>query len=289
MFSAELEARELHETQLLIRKDLRRCARALGKLKTYLQELWCEERAVRRPRRPVTTELDLFSVAGASVADPSPRPSPLGGEREKPAPGDGEGLIASSEIEGAVPAELIRGRDGRLASRTLPTELVPLVETVLREAEVWLAKNQPADFREPLLGLYFRLRSFLRAAQTYDESFVTLLDPGSWPVLRLFCLDPRLLLRQALERGRAAVFLSATLTPLEYYRSLSGGEAEDATLRLPSPFPPQHLAVLVHDHIRTDYKTRAATLGQVVEALARWSRGNAGIIWFTFPPTIISK
>ena len=82
--------------------------------------------------------------------------------------------------------------------------------------------------------------------------------------VRLFCLDPSFLLRQALARGKAAVFFSATLTPIDYYRALLGGSPEDPLLQLPSPFPPEHLAVLVQDRIRTHFKARADSLPDVV-------------------------
>ena len=93
---------------------------------------------------------------------------------------------------------------------------------------------------------------------------MTIVEPGESLRVLLFCLDPSARLRHALERGRAAIFFSGTLTPLDYYRALLGGEPEDRLLQFPSPFPPEHLAVLVHDRIRTDFKARAETLAEVV-------------------------
>jgi len=75
---------------------------------------------------------------------------------------------------------------------------------------------------------------------------------------------------------RAAVFFSATLTPIDYYRALLGGEPGDPLLRLPSPFAPEHLRVLVQDRIRTQLKARAASLAAVVEAIGALVRGRAG-------------
>jgi len=43
--------------------------------------------------------------------------------------------------------------------------LIALLEAALTEAETWLAQNQPAEFREDLLALYFRLHSFRRTAE----------------------------------------------------------------------------------------------------------------------------
>jgi len=55
------------------------------------------------------------------------------------------------------------------------------------------------------------------------------------------------LLRQALARGHAAIFFSATLTPMDYYRTLLGGAPEDPVLQLPSPFPTGNLAVFIQE------------------------------------------
>jgi len=168
------------------------------------------------------------------------------------------------------------------ASRELPADLLPLVETALKEAETWLAENQPAEFREPLLELFFRLHSFQRTAALYDERYVTLCQPGANGRVRLFCLDPSRLLRQALARGKAAVFFSATLTPLAYYCDLLGGEPGDPLVRLASPFPPENLAVLMHDRIHTRLNSRAETLpdvAQAIRAVIEERRGNY-IVYF---------
>ncbi len=58
------------------------------------------------------------------------------------------------------------------------------------------------------------MHSFRRTAELYDERFVTIIENESAVRVRQFCLDPSLLLRKALARGKAAVFFSATLTPL---------------------------------------------------------------------------
>ena len=161
-----------------------------------------------------------------------------------------------------------------------------MLETALKAAEAWLAQNQPAEFRQPLLELFFRLHSFQRTAALYDERYATLCQPPSSTrtgSVRLFCLDPSRLLRQALARGKAAVFFSATLTPLSYYRDLLGGESGDPHLQLTSPFPPENLAVLVHDRIHTRFKARARTLPDVAQAIAAVTQERRGNYLVYFP------
>jgi len=234
MFSADLDTREIQEVRRALKQAVPRCAKALTRLGSALRKLG----------RPVTpaweppevsdpaAELSLFSAESAAGVPPAP--------------------VSPVKVQ---------------ALRDFPTDLLVPLEAALKETETWLAQNQPADFRESLLELYFRLRSFQRTAQLYDERFVTITEPGRAIRVRLFCLDPSFLLRQALARGKAVIFFSATLAPIDYYRSLLGGNSEDPLLQLPSPFPPKHLAVLVQDRIRTQLKARARTLPDVVEAI----------------------
>ena len=259
MFSAELDAHAIHEVRRAIKVSLPRCARTLSKLASAIRKLAAPNRAALEPDSQDSAESDLF------LTDNSPAP-----------------VQSSLPFVPDRDAALDR-RAGVQARRELPPDLAPLLEDALREAEAWLARNQPAEFRPGLLELYFRLQSFARTADLYDERFVTLLESGRFSRVRLFCLDPSFLLRQALERGQAALFFSATLTPLEYYRDLLGGGSEDPVLQLRSPFPPEHLAVLIQDRIRTHLKARAESLAEVVQAIGELIQQRRGNYLVYFP------
>jgi len=265
MFSADLDTWHIQEVKRAIQKTLPNCARALTRLSAAMRKLGHDEivpleSIQRESSRP---EMDLFGAAhqgptsGAAVPAARPGVSPAN--------------INTGETPGWT-----GGTPVPLTSHALPEELLPWLDDALESAETFLAKNQPADFREDLLELYFRLHSFRRTAELYDEHYRTIIAPGASVAVRLFCLDPSQLLRQALDRGKAAVFFSATLTPIEYYRALLGGSGEDPVLQLPSPFPPENLAVLVHDRIRTHFKARTETLSEVVDAIATLVRGHRG-------------
>lgn len=252
MFSAELDSRQIRETKGALKKALPRCGRALTRLNSALRQLASEDETdFEPPDEQRAGELGLFGFAAPSAVRRSAGDS---------APASQNGNVRAAG-----------------AMRELPAELLDKVDDALKEAESWLARNEAAEFREPLLECYFRLFSFRRTAELYDERYMTIAEPlPSGVRVRLFCLDPSFLLAQALERAAAAVFFSATLTPLQYYRELLGGKPSDPLLQLPSPFPPEHLAVLVEHRLRTDFKTRASTLGEVVEAVAAAVAGRRG-------------
>ena len=168
--------------------------------------------------------------------------------------------------------------------REIPDGLLPLLGKFLQEAEVWLVQNQPAEFREPLLEFYFRAAGFLRTSELFGQNYVVLVQYiQSQTRLRLYCLDPSALLRQALKQGKAAVFFSATLSPLEYFRDVLGGQPADRLLRLGAPFPREHLGVLLQDQIPTNFKERSGSYAEVAESIAALVRAQPGNYLAYFP------
>ena len=257
MFSADLTSREIRDARRALAGAVPRCARALQKLGVVLRSICGSPPPDAEPAEgwDPALEPDLFAAVAAN-REPTRR----------------------SRGEARMEAAAVR------ASKELPSELVPALDDALKQAEAWLARNETAPFRDTLLELYFRLYSFRRTAELYDGHYVTILEPGTAAArVRLFCLDPSFLLRQALGRGKAAIFFSATLTPIDYFRNLLGGSPEDPVLRLASPFPREHLAVLVEDRIRTDFKARGGTLTAVAEAIAAAVAGRRGNYLVYFP------
>ncbi len=246
MFSADLDGREILEVRRASKHFVPRCAKALAKLSSALRKLASTETSAEEPveASDPSSELNLFPARATSVR---------------------------------VEKNRVR------TSREFPEGLIELVEAALAEAETWLARNESAEFREDLLALYFRLFSFRRTAELYDERYVTIVENFPSVKLRLFCLDPSKLLQLALARGKAAIFFSATLTPVDYYRALLGGSPDDPVLQLASPFPSEHLAVLIQDRIQTHFKGRAESLGDVVAAIGTLVQGRCGNYLIYFP------
>ena len=164
-------------------------------------------------------------------------------------------------------------REESLVSPNPPEKLGKLLEHFLDEAERWLAQEVHAEFGEPLLALYFRVLSFQRVLDLYDERYVCLLDPLR---LRLFCLDPSMLLKSALKRTGPSVFFSATLRPLDYFREALGGEALDNTLQLASPFDPENLSILVANRIPTRLAARIGSYDAVADSICAVINGRPG-------------
>ncbi len=182
----------------------------------------------------------------------------------------------SAQISALSKSEEWADRNGALVNKTAPETIRISLKKFLEEAESWLVRDEPAEFREPLLDLYFRVLRFNAILECYDERYVTTLDKATGK-LRLFCLDPSALLRKALKRTGSTIFFSATLRPGEYFRESLGGEAADSFLQLNSPFPEENLCLMVHDKVATRLRARAASYEQVVssiEAMVALKTGN---------------
>jgi len=166
----------------------------------------------------------------------------------------------------------------------LPEDLLPLLEKSLVEAEKVLVRGVSSPLREELIEFYFQVVAFLRIAELFDDHYTTYVEKAGREVhLRLFCLDPSKNVREALKRGTSAAFFSATLTPLEYFREILGGEEDDALLSLDSPFPHENLHLLLADHIATTYRKREFTYDDVAGAIAAAVSQKSGNYLVYFP------
>ncbi|NNL75407.1 MAG: ATP-dependent DNA helicase, partial [Desulfobacterales bacterium] len=162
--------------------------------------------------------------------------------------------------------------------KTAPEDLFPLLRIFLKRTERWLSLNIKKPFREELLDLFFTISGFMRVAEQFDESYVTCFEKLKKDVkLKLFCIDPSIQLGQAMNRCKAAVFFSATMTPMDYFKKILGCDANATGLILPSPFPDENFKPFVYDKISTFYRDRDKTKEQVSQAintLVSQKRGN---------------
>jgi DNA excision repair protein ERCC-2 len=134
-----------------------------------------------------------------------------------------------------------------------------------------------SPFREALLEFYFASGNFLRVADQFDEAYATCTEALPHDLrLRLFCIDPSRQIGEAINRCRSAVFFSATLAPMDYFKTMLGCDRAD-DLVLPSPFPAENLGVFVCDRVSTLYRHRDRTkaeIARILQAFVDHTHGN---------------
>ncbi len=175
------------------------------------------------------------------------------------------------------------GPDG-IAQSAAPEPLYPLLRRFCKDSEPVLMASTGDPEAEALLALYFNTLGFLRVAEAYASDYMTCYTAeGKDLRVKLFCLDPSRQLAGVMARCRAVVLFSATLSPGEYFHRLLGVHRETGLTQLPSPFPPERLAVVRARHVSTLYRERAATEGALCDLLGAVLAARPGNYLFYFP------
>ena len=143
-----------------------------------------------------------------------------------------------------------------------------------------LTKNRslPQEIRSRIRSFYYEMKTILDIFAAYGEGFRLRLSrhEAGEESAEVLCLDPAAVVGRALSDGISSVLFSATLSPIEYYRDLLGGDAGSDLLSLPSPFERDNLAVCILDKVSTRYQDREGTLAEVAEAVAVTARERRG-------------
>ncbi len=75
-------------------------------------------------------------------------------------------------------------------------------------------------------------------------------------MLKLFCVDPSLNIQKRLDKGRSAVFFSATFLPVNYYKSLLSTKKDNYAIYADSTFDSKKEAAC--DGNRCEYEVHKA-------------------------------
>ncbi|MBL4936751.1 ATP-dependent DNA helicase [Clostridium sp. YIM B02515] len=180
--------------------------------------------------------------------------------------------------------ECEENEESRIIQKEAPKELYGVLSEFLASAEKELLEHKNAVYNEELLELYFNVYGFLKTAEYYDERYITYAQNiGNDVIIKLFCLDPSKLLSEGMKKGKAAVLFSATLSPIDYFRDILGGDEKSYRIRLASPFPRENLCLIVQDKISTKYKRREFTYDKIAEAVNTLARSKKGNYLIFFP------
>jgi DNA excision repair protein ERCC-2 len=118
---------------------------------------------------------------------------------------------------------------------------------------------------DPLLAGLRAVRDFGRACAGDPELFAALWSPGR---VRLRCLDAAAFLRQRTRGFHASVFMSATLSPLDFFRSRLGADGpRTVSLDLPCPFPRENRLIAAVDTVDTTYRNRSRDAGAIADII----------------------
>ncbi len=175
--------------------------------------------------------------------------------------------------------EIRLDKDGKEIGATHLSDVPGELYSIFREHELLLseelhraysAKDEDAEGRVELLRQkYYETKRVCDALAAFDSSYkLFLFYEGCEIRIKLFCVDTGSTVRAILGKGRGAVFFSATLSPLDYYKSILGGDGTSEIIEVRSPFNPECLSVSIMDKISTRYSERERTLPAVSRVIA---------------------
>lgn len=125
----------------------------------------------------------------------------------------------------------------------------------------FLEKGVNFQGRKELLEFYFKLRNFINIYELVDEHYVIysqIIEDGRF-MLRLYCVDPSQNLQSRLDKGRAAVYFSATFLPIDYYKSLLSTKLDNYAIYADSTFDSRKRLLLMANDVSTKYTRRCDT------------------------------
>lgn len=151
--------------------------------------------------------------------------------------------------------------------------LMTVLDEFLQKANEFQGKKDVMDF-------YFELRNFLNIYDLVDEHYVMYseLEADGRFMLKLFCVDPSLNIQKRLDKGKSAVFFSATFLPVNYYKSLLSTKKDNYAIYADSTFDSKKRLLAMATDVSTRYTRRSRSeyerIAGYINAVVTQKTGN---------------
>lgn len=122
----------------------------------------------------------------------------------------------------------------------------------------FLDKNKGKPVYDEIIEFFFKIRHFINMYDCIDEKYVIYaehIDDGDF-ALHLYCVDPSGQLSQRLSQGISTIMFSATLLPVNYFKEMLSGNADDYAVYAHSPFDTDNKRVLIGRDVTSRYTRR---------------------------------
>ncbi|MCC8029246.1 MAG: ATP-dependent DNA helicase, partial [Lachnospiraceae bacterium] len=142
--------------------------------------------------------------------------------------------------------------------------LMPLLDEFLQRRAEFPERKEVTEF-------YLNLRHFMNMFERLDENYVlyTDFDGAGQFRLHLYCVNPARNLQDCLDKGRSAVFFSATLLPVRYYKELLSARTDNYAVCAASVFPKNRRLLFVARDVSSLYTRRNQSEFEKIAAYIR--------------------
>lgn len=167
--------------------------------------------------------------------------------------------------------------------RVYQDDISHLIFALMRLAErmdFFLQKNTDFSDKKEVTEFYLNLRNFLNTYERVDERYVIYTEheeDGRFK-MRLFCVDPSFQLQECLDKGRATVFFSATLLPIQYYKEMLSTKADNYAVYAKTSFSEEQKLLIIGRDVSSRYTRRNASefqkIASYIAEIASAKKGN---------------
>ncbi|MBQ8591980.1 MAG: ATP-dependent DNA helicase [Lachnospiraceae bacterium] len=136
------------------------------------------------------------------------------------------------------------------------------------------------NVREEILEFYFEISHFLDIYDRLDDNYVmyTEMESDGSFILKLFCVNPSVNLKDCMIKAVSSILFSATLLPIQYYKKLLGGEEMDYEVYAESTFNPAKKALFIGSDVTSRYTRRTDmefyNIGSYIHEIVKNRHGN---------------
>ncbi len=129
--------------------------------------------------------------------------------------------------------------------------------------------NEKTKRLKAIRALLYKVNKVEGSLESFDTGYRLLIFYRDGEIsFKVLCIDAAEEIQKRIDKGVGAVFFSATLSPINYYRSVLSTDSYSDVLKVDSPFDPEQLSVSIMDKISIRYSERSRTLPAVCRVIA---------------------
>ncbi|MEG1254515.1 ATP-dependent DNA helicase [Clostridium sp.] len=180
--------------------------------------------------------------------------------------------------------EYMVGEHGNVIIKEGPVDIMGLLRVFTTEGETYLKEHSGETIDEIFLNVYFSFLDFIRIGELFSEDFILYCNNEDKDiVIKIFCLNPSNVIKECIKGNISTVFFSATLSPMNYFKKLLGGDEKSYGIKLASPFPPENRQLIVKKDIDTRYKYREKSYYPICKDINSTIESHKGNFLVFFP------
>lgn len=136
--------------------------------------------------------------------------------------------------------------------------LIIFLMRLMSQIDEFMREYQNFEYKDTIRDLYFDVRHFVNMFELLDDDYLiyTWFDEYDNFKIQLRCMNPARNLNNQIKKGKSAVFFSATLLPINYYKGQLAAAEDDYAVYAPSTFDKSKRQILIANDVSTKYTRR---------------------------------